>query len=115
MRPFPKGKGQWMVSTDGGWHPQWSRDSGELFYRNGDRMMVVDYAVDGDTFVPGPPRLLFEVPTPPDVGRATYDVTADGQRFLVLLPAEGDEAQATQLTVVLNWFEELKRLVPSEN
>jgi hypothetical protein len=63
-------------------------------------------------FAAGKPRLLFEgpyVPTPryfPD-----YDVSPDGQRFLMLKPSE--QAAPTQINVVLNWFEELKQKVPT--
>ena len=82
-------------------------------------MMVVEYTVDGDAFVHGRPELLFEVPTPENFETATYDVTADGQRFFVLLPEEGEEegaeAERTHLALVTNWFEEVRRLVPTEN
>jgi hypothetical protein len=44
-----------------------------------------------------------------------YDVSADGQRFLMLKPAEASETAPTQINVVLNWFEELKRRVPQAN
>ena len=57
--------------------------------------------------------MLFEgeyVPTP--VSTTNYDVTPDGQRFLMLKPSEAGEAAPTQINVVLNWFEELKRRVP---
>jgi serine/threonine-protein kinase len=114
VRPFPKGEGKWQVSTEGGRHPVWARETLELFYRNGDKMMVVDYAATGDAFRAEPPREVFTVPTMDDEPHATYDVTADGKRFLVLLPEESDEVP-TQLIVVLNWFEEVKRLVPVEN
>jgi len=113
VRPYPKGEGQWMVSTDGGRYPQWSRDSRELFYLDGGRMMVVDYAADGDAFVHGRPELLFEVPVEPS---AYYDVTADGQRFFVLLREESEEGEAetqrSHLSLVTHWFEEVERLVP---
>jgi hypothetical protein len=92
-------------------HPIWAREKRELFFRNGDQMMVVGCTTDGDAFRAEPPRELFTVPTMNDQRRSTYDVTADGQRFLVLLPQEGDQAQA-KLIVVLNWFEEVRRLVP---
>ena len=45
--------------------------------------------------------------------RANYDVSPDGQRFLMLKPVEQKEAPLTQINVVLNWTEELKRLVPT--
>ncbi len=54
------------------------------------------------------PRLLFEGPYV-DVGGLSFDVTPDGQRFLLLEPAEQEAAPVTHLNVVLNWFEEVKR------
>jgi len=116
VRPYPDGEGQWLVSTEGGVNPQWSRDSGELFYRNGNQMMVLNYEGSGDTFVRGRPESLFEVPTPEDVLAATFDVTADGQRFFVLLPVESREVQRTHLTdltLVTNWFDEVRRSIPT--
>jgi hypothetical protein len=112
VRPYPGPGGKWQISADGGTEPVWNPKGRELFYRNGNKMMAVDFTAQ-PTFSAGKPKLLFEgsyVPTPrsfPD-----YDVSPDGQRFLMLKAAE--QAQAlTQITVVLNWFEELKRRVPN--
>jgi len=58
--------------------------------------------------------MLFEgqyAPTP--ITFPAYDVTPDGQRFLMLKPSEQAQAARTQINVVLNWFEELKRRVPT--
>jgi hypothetical protein len=75
-------------------------------------MMVVDVVTQPE-FRPGKPRVLFD--GPPDAltpyGR-NYDVTADGERFLMSMPSEN--GTAPQLHVVVNWFEEIKRLVPAE-
>jgi len=68
-----------------------------------------------DALVPGRPQTLFEVPTPADVQSATFDVTVDGQRFFVLLPVEGDRAQRTNLTLVTDWFDEVSRLIPTQD
>lgn len=114
VKPFPGGEAKWQVSTDGGWHPMWAGNGRELFYRNGDRMIVVDYSAHGSDFLPKPPRELFTVPTTGDVVRSTYDVTADGKRFMVLVPQETDEAPTRKLHVVLNWVEELERLVATD-
>jgi hypothetical protein len=60
------------------------------------------------------PRVLFEgqyVPSPASL--PNYDVTPDGQRFLMLKPVEQAQAASTQINVVLNWFEELKQKVPT--
>jgi hypothetical protein len=74
-------------------------------------------AVDVTTqpgFTAGKPRQLFEghyVRSPYSV--PTYDVSPDGQRFLMIKPIEQEQAAPTQINVVLNWTEELKRLVPT--
>ena len=76
-------------------------------------MMAVDIATQPG-FAAGKPRMLFEgqyVPTP--VTFPNYDVSPDGQRFLMLKPSEQAQAAPTQINVVLNWFEELKQKVPA--
>jgi serine/threonine-protein kinase len=112
VQPYPGPGGKWQVSTDGGAEPVWNPNGKELFFRGGNKMMVVDVTI-GSAFSAGKPRMLFEaeyVPTPASL--ANYDVSADGQRFLMLKP--GDQAQAvTQINVVTNWAEELKRRLPT--
>jgi serine/threonine-protein kinase len=112
VQAYPGPGGKWQISTEGGTEPVWSRNGRELFYRNGNKMMAVDVATQ-PSFTGGKPRLLFEgpyVPTPATF--PNYDVSSDGQRFLMLKPSESAEAAPTQINVVLNWFEELKRRVP---
>jgi hypothetical protein len=90
----------------------WNPNGRELFYRSGDKMMAVDIATQPG-FSAGKPRVLFEgryEPTPATF--PNYDVSPDGQRFLMLKPSEQAAAAATQINVVLNWFEELKHRVP---
>jgi hypothetical protein len=74
-------------------------------------------AVGVDTksgFAAGKPRRLFEGPYLPTAGSFPYyDVSPDGQRFLMLKPVESQTSAPTQINVVLNWFEELKRKVPT--
>ncbi|MGH9256885.1 MAG: hypothetical protein ACRD3C_20170, partial [Vicinamibacterales bacterium] len=97
-----------QVSTDGGIEPAWSRDGRELFYVSGDRMMAVDIRTT-PTLAAGTPRLLFEgryVRSPNNV--AAYDVAADG-RFLMVQPLHPDPP-TNRIQVVLNWFEELRRI-----
>ena len=90
----------------------WNPNGRELFYRNGDKMMAVDIATQPG-FSAGTPRMLFEGHYEPTaVPIANYDVSPDGQRFLMLKPTEQAEAAPTQINVVLNWFEELKQKVP---
>jgi hypothetical protein len=71
-------------------------------------MMAVDINTQSG-FSPGTPKVLFQGPYQTlTASIPNYDVSADGQRFLMLEPTE----QAAQINVVLNWFEELKRKVP---
>jgi serine/threonine-protein kinase len=115
-RPFAESDGKWQISTEGGWHPIWARDTQELFYRNGDKMMVVSYSSTDDVFRAEPPQELYAVPTLDDVNHATYDVTPDGKRFIVLIPQEDSAGPTTNHAIlVLNWFDEIKRLVPTDN
>jgi hypothetical protein len=75
-------------------------------------MMAVDIATQ-PSFAAGKPRMLFEGPYQPTEATApNYDVSRDGQRFLMLKPVEQAQAAPTQIDVVLNWFEELKQKVP---
>ena len=64
-------------------------------------------------FSSGRPQLVFEVPYLTDHRNANYDISPDGQRFLMIKATEEEEGQQAQINVVLNWFEELKRLVPT--
>ncbi|MDA2934175.1 hypothetical protein MYX82_07510 [Acidobacteria bacterium AH-259-D05] len=113
VRPFPKvEEGKWQISTEGGVEIRWAANGRELFYRNesGEQMMVVDITTE-PTFRAGTPRLLFEGSYQRSAGGAAfYDVTSDGQQFLMI---QAQQLEETQINVVLNWFEELKRLVPT--
>ncbi len=113
VQPYPGPGGKWQISTEGGTEPAWNPNGRELFYRSGDKMMAVDIATQ-PSFAASKPRVLFEgryEPTPATF--PNYDVSRDGQRFLMLKPSEAGEAAPTQINVVLNWFEELKRRVPT--
>ena len=112
VESFPERSRKWTVSTNGGAEPLWSNDGRELFYRQGSQMMVVDVE-SGDNFNASRPRLLF--PGNFEVGIAgnpSYDVTADGQRFLMI--KQSATAGASQLRIVLNWIEELEQQVGTD-
>ena len=112
-QPFPKGGAAISISTGAGTEPVWSRDGRELFYRTGNQMMVVPVDLGSDNV--GRPNVLFEGTYQSDTlstGRANYDVSLDGQQFLMV--TAGTRATPLQINVVLNWHEELKRLVPVE-
>ncbi len=97
---FPPTGGKQQVSTDGGVTPRWSAAGDELFFWKGDTLMATRVSTAG-SFRRETPRPLFALP---DVG--DYDVTADGQRFLVMV--KNPDAPAEEIHVVLNWFEKLK-------
>jgi len=111
---YPVPGEKYKVSTDGGCEPLWSPDGRELFYRNGDKVRVVTVDANSSRFdIAKPPETLFEgqySARPYNV--QNYDITPDGQRFMMVKDSE-EQPSAAQLIVVLNWFEELKRLVPS--
>ncbi len=112
VRPYPGPGGKWQISTDGGTEPVWNPKGRELFYRSGNKMMAVEVTTQV-TFLAGKPKTLFEgsyVPTPRSF--PNYDVSPDGQRFLMLKANEQSQAP-TQINVVQNWFEELKQKVPT--
>jgi len=108
VAPYPPTGASVQISTQGGEEPVWSHRSNELFYRNGRKWMVASY-VTSPALSFEVPRLLFEG-NYLNIDGVEYDVSSDGQRFLLLKPIE-ETSSRTQLNVVTNWFEELKRRV----
>ncbi|HEY4579631.1 MAG TPA: protein kinase [Candidatus Acidoferrales bacterium] len=114
VQPYPGPGGKWQISTDGGTEPMWNRNGRELFYRSGNKMMSVEVTTQ-PAFSAGRPRMLFERPyvsIPLPQTYQYYDVSPDGQRFLMVKESE-QATYATQINVVLNWSEELKQRVPA--
>jgi hypothetical protein len=116
VRRFPAGRGgKWQISTGGGLYGVWSKNRRELFYEAVDtRIMVVDYTVNGDSFVPGRPRLwsdkqLFYA------GGSNLDLAPDGKRFAVLAMPEaaGPEKGSVHVTFLQNFVDELRRRIPA--
>jgi len=115
----PDGKWLAYVSNesgrpDSGTEPLWNRNGRELLYRSGNKMMAVQVETQ-PSFSASKPTMLFEREYAASQFPATgiaYDVSSDGQRFLMVKEIEQSSA-AGQINVVLNWFEELKRRVPT--
>jgi serine/threonine-protein kinase len=116
VQPFPGPGGKWQISNEGGSWPLWAPNGRQLFYRSaglGSRVLVVDVqTVSG--FSASKPRLLFEQPgyvrgTP----IRTWDISPDGQRFLMAKLGESKRQPVTEIILVQDWFDELKRLVPA--
>jgi len=104
---FPTlGDGKWQISKDGAIQPRWRGDAKELFYYAADgRLMAVpikgDTAIEVGTAVPLFEAHMLNGPNTAVGFRQQYDVTRDGQRFLINVPLE--ETTASPITVVLNW------------
>jgi Tol biopolymer transport system component len=115
VRPYPDAYagGRWQVSAAGGRQPLWSPNGHELFYRDFSGALMSIPIAAGSTFAPGRPARLLEGGRYIGGGASgsgrTYDVSPDGSRFLMI---RDDNQQTGSLVVVLNWFEELKRLAP---
>jgi len=110
---FPNADQRHKISTDGGTEPLWAPSGSELFYRNINKMLAVE--IENDTeegFRPGRPRVLFEKELK-FAYRRNYDISPDGKRFIMV--QNPSSTGPGQLEIVFNWFDELKRLVPTDN
>jgi Tol biopolymer transport system component/predicted Ser/Thr protein kinase len=107
VRPLAGAGGKWQISTEAGDYPCWRHDGRELFYLSEKNMlMVVNVNGTGSSFEAGRPRPLFQLMNPiPASTISPYDVTADGQRFVIIT---GDAGQTSTINVVLNWNAELR-------
>jgi len=108
VAPFPGPGGKRQVSTAGGTLPRWRRDGTEIFYLAPDnKLMAAAVNGRGSSFEVGVVKPLIDTRTTAAGARYPYDVTADGQRFLIIsLPGQ---AAAAPITVVLNWTAGLKK------
>ena len=116
VSPFPRtDEGKWRVSREGGTEPLWSADGRELFYRDGRAVLAVSVET-ASAFRSGDPRVLFSGPYRRWSTQSghTYDVTLDGERFVMIRESETDLA-GSEIIVIQNWLEELERLVPTDH
>jgi Tol biopolymer transport system component len=119
VQAFPGPGPKTQVSNDGGTDPIWRRDGRELFYRNDDTMMAVPVST-ASGFTAGRPQELWKGHYshgmssscgPPGLSSSNYDVTSDGKRFLMIKDDDQDSATSREIIVVLDWTDELNRLV----
>jgi eukaryotic-like serine/threonine-protein kinase len=108
---YPKPGRVQQISNGGGRKPIWNPAAPEIVYLKGRQVYAADVSL-GPDFRAGEPRLLFEGPFP-DVEGFGFDITADGQRFLMLENRDFLEP-AVNLTVITNFFDELRRRAPSQ-
>jgi len=115
VRPFPNVEdGKWQISRNGGTESTWGPEGRELFFRSGEAVMMVRIQADPN-FTAGSPEVLFTGNYDSALSVRSYDISPDGQRFLMIKDAGMTGERQAQINVVLNWFEELKRLVPTDN
>ena len=110
VSPFPNASGKWQVSSGGGQEPKWRQDGKELFYLSTDGKMMAVAVKPGASFEASSPVALFQTHRRQAVSAQdvfSYDVTADGQRFLI--NTRMDEANAAPLSIHLNWASEMEK------
>ncbi|HYT69255.1 MAG TPA: protein kinase [Vicinamibacterales bacterium] len=115
VQAFPGPGMKLQISNGGGTDPVWRRSGGELYYRAESKMMVVSVTTSPQ-FKASAPKQLWEGAYSqgtgsscgmPGVSSSNYDVSADGQRFLMVRD-DDESAVATKIVVVLNWVQQLK-------
>ena len=110
VAPFPNVNGKWQVSRGGGEEPRWRRDGKELFYLSSDGKMMAVAAKTAGNFEAASPLTLFQTHLGQPISSydlVSYDVTADGQRFLI--NTKVDEPNVAPLSLILNWTSEMER------
>jgi serine/threonine protein kinase/Tol biopolymer transport system component len=110
VSPFPEPTTKWQVSSGGGTQPRWRQDGKELFYLSTEGKMMSVAVRSSSSFEAGVPTSLFQTHIRQGISAAelfSYDVAADGQRFLV--NTKVDEPNPAPLFVILNWASELQK------
>jgi len=115
VRPFPGPGGKWQISTGGGVAPRWSPNGRELFYRTVDsKIMEVTYATSGDSFRADKPQLWSPGQFTDRGATRNFDLHPDGKRFAVLkAPGTEPTAAVNKVSFIFNFFDELRRRVPT--
>jgi hypothetical protein len=101
---FPDQRGKWQISNNGGTQPRWRGDGKELFYLAPDGKMMASVVTTEGRFDARTPLPLFQANAREQVAGSElvmYDVTRDGQRFLVNTQMETSHSQS--MMVILNW------------
>lgn len=112
VRPYPDLGAKTQISSAGGAAPAWSRDGKQLFFRSGCELWVSDLRTT-TTLSASKPRLLFRPDCMNSVPTRDWDVSPDGQHFLMTKLSSRKAQPVSELIVVQGWFDELERLVPT--
>jgi serine/threonine-protein kinase len=116
VQAFPDGHSKRRISSDTGTYPAWSRNGRELFFRtNGahNQLMVASIEERGDSLAVETPRVWFGERIPTFASTKSYDPAPDSKRIVALLPADTPEEPHDRVIFLLNFFDELRRRVPS--
>jgi Tol biopolymer transport system component len=117
VRPFPGPGGKWQISAGGAVYPRWPASGHTLFYEtpNEDRIMAVDYTSAADSFSASKPRMWAALQMTDASGDVNLDVAPDGKRLAVFPAPDAKEGEKGSLhvTFLLNFFDELRRRVPT--
>jgi hypothetical protein len=116
VQPYPKTGAKYRITANGS-VPIWSHDGKQLFYVDSNaKLFAVDIQTTPAVSAGPPTELPIAGALHPIPGLRNYDITPDGKRFLVVLPAKNDATKAAtaQINVVVNWFEELRQRVPMQ-
>jgi len=107
---FPGARGKWQITKGGGEQPRWRGDGKELFYLSADSKLMAAPVTTGSNFDLGTAIALFQTSPRQPVSfndRFVYDVSQDGQRFLINTPVK--QAETTPMSIILNWPAKLRK------
>jgi serine/threonine-protein kinase len=114
VQPYPTSGQKWQISTSGGREPVWAPNGAELFYREGSTKMMVSEIKTTPSFSAAKARLLFEGDYEGAIAsRPNFDISSDGRRFLMLKPVD-QEKSTTEVKVMPNWLDEVRRRVATK-
>jgi hypothetical protein len=117
VRPFPGPGGKWQITSSPGDDPTWSRTSRELFFLSTAelRLMTVPYRVEEDSFQADKPVVWLDARLSgrPRAPSRDLDLHPDGKRFAIASSEEQAASEQARVVFILNFFDELRRIAPS--
>ena len=109
VQSFPLAGARWKVSEGGAIRPTWSRRDHKLFFHGGDRIKVVPYGLEGNSFIAQKPAVWSETAISWIWPRRYYDISPDDKTAVVLRSEGGKPVNEMYLTFLLNFPDELRR------
>jgi dipeptidyl aminopeptidase/acylaminoacyl peptidase len=112
VRPFPDSGGKWQVSVEHASHPEWSADGKRLYFRWDTALFVADVSAEAGRFRVGKPRTIGEDAVHGHLFFKPYSVAADESRIITMAATDARDEKPNYQTLVVNWFDELRRRAP---